>query len=322
VRVFLSLVIAAILVHFLQIVLLPFAIAAGLAYVLTPLRDWSMSRLRLRRWIAVVIIYSLFLALLAGAIFWAQSILVPQAIDLAHRAPQLVQNAIREFFHSENIQLFGHQTTAQNLSNDLMANAVQSFSTPQSAMAILMHGFELIIGGALTLVLLLYFLLDGRRLLRGALWLIPPNSRPAVYSIARQSHPVLLSYVRGLFVVVAYASFVTWIGIGLIFHWPSAVLLSILTGILELIPVLGPILSASILGIVAIDQGSVWVAIGFAIFALFLRLSIDQLIGPLVLGRAVRLHPVVIIFAFFFMSSRGYHTFHALYLIQPNLFCP
>src|SRR5205807_1690030 len=123
--------------------------------------------------------------------------------------------------------------------------------------------------------------------------------RPTIRSIAEQSHPVMLSYVRGLFIVVAYASYVTWIGVGVIFHWPNAVLLAIMTGILELIPVLGPILSATILAIIAVDQGSVWVAIGFAIFALVLRLSIDQLIGPLVLGRAVRLHPVVVIFAFF-----------------------
>jgi len=280
-------------------VLLPFAIAAGLAYILIPLQDRLRSRLRLRGVFPVIVIYLLFLALLAGSIFWAQSVLVPQAIDLAHRAPTLVHNAIQQFFHSENVQLFGHQTTATDLSNELMSNAVQRFSTPQSALALIMHSFELLIGSVLTLVLLFYFLLDSQRILRGLLWLTPPRHRPFVYTLAQKSHPVLLAYVRGLFIVVAYASVVTWIGTGLIFHWPNAPLLSIMTGILELIPVLGPILSASILGIVAIDQGNVWIAIGFAIFALFLRLSIDQLIGPLVLGRAVRLHPVVVIFCFF-----------------------
>ncbi len=36
----------------------------------------------------------------------------------------------------------------------------------------------------------------------------------------------------------------------------------------------------------------------FLAFYIALRLSIDQVVGPLVLGRAVELHPVVIIFAF------------------------
>ncbi len=38
--------------------------------------------------------------------------------------------------------------------------------------------------------------------------------------------------------------------------------------------------------------------VGLAAFAIALRLSIDQIVGPLVLGRAAQLHPVVIIFAF------------------------
>jgi predicted PurR-regulated permease PerM len=37
---------------------------------------------------------------------------------------------------------------------------------------------------------------------------------------------------------------------------------------------------------------------GLAGFAIALRLSIDQIVGPLVLGRAAQLHPVVIIFSF------------------------
>jgi predicted PurR-regulated permease PerM len=37
---------------------------------------------------------------------------------------------------------------------------------------------------------------------------------------------------------------------------------------------------------------------GYAIFATALRLSIDQMVGPLVLGRAARIHPVVVIFCF------------------------
>ena len=36
----------------------------------------------------------------------------------------------------------------------------------------------------------------------------------------------------------------------------------------------------------------------YALYATALRLSIDQLIGPIVLGAAARLHPVLIIFCF------------------------
>jgi len=38
--------------------------------------------------------------------------------------------------------------------------------------------------------------------------------------------------------------------------------------------------------------------LAYAIYATALRLSIDQLFGPIVLGSAARLHPVLIIFCF------------------------
>ncbi|HTW93382.1 MAG TPA: AI-2E family transporter, partial [Tepidisphaeraceae bacterium] len=48
---------------------------------------------------------------------------------------------------------------------------------------------------------------------------------------------------------------------------------------------------------IALSRGNVGVVIGFAGFAFGLRMSIDQLIGPLVLGTAVELPAAVIIFA-------------------------
>jgi predicted PurR-regulated permease PerM len=38
--------------------------------------------------------------------------------------------------------------------------------------------------------------------------------------------------------------------------------------------------------------------VAFALYAVVLRLSIDQLVAPLVLGRAANVHPVLIIFCF------------------------
>ena len=74
---------------------------------------------------------------------------------------------------------------------------------------------------------------------------------------------------------------------------------SVVTGLLEMIPVAGPIASAVIAAIVAFEvaDGTSEV-IAFVIYAAVLRLSIDQIVGPLVLGRAGRIHPVLVIFCF------------------------
>jgi len=44
--------------------------------------------------------------------------------------------------------------------------------------------------------------------------------------------------------------------------------------------------------------GSPWTLVGFGVFCFGLRFGIDQVVGPVVLGRAVKLPPVVVIFAF------------------------
>ncbi len=54
-----------------------------------------------------------------------------------------------------------------------------------------------------------------------------------------------------------------------------------------------------IAGVVAIQEAkSIWSIITYVIYASALRLSIDQLVGPVVLGNAARVHPTLVIFCF------------------------
>jgi predicted PurR-regulated permease PerM len=85
----------------------------------------------------------------------------------------------------------------------------------------------------------------------------------------------LRRYLIGIRVVVFYAALVAWIGFGAVFHLPNAVLLALPVGILELIPVIGPFASATIVGLIAIQQSGIWAA-GFLFgFAIALR-AVDR----------------------------------------------
>jgi predicted PurR-regulated permease PerM len=77
------------------------------------------------------------------------------------------------------------------------------------------------------------------------------------------------------------------------------VFLALLTGILETVPIIGPTAAAVLAGLVSLRTATSIVNIGeYALYATALRLSIDQLVGPIVLGRAANVHPVLIIFCF------------------------
>jgi predicted PurR-regulated permease PerM len=76
-------------------------------------------------------------------------------------------------------------------------------------------------------------------------------------------------------------------------------LLALLTGILETIPIIGSTTAAIIAGLVSLHTATGLSSIlAFALYAVLLRLSIDQIVAPLVLGSAANVHPVLIIFCF------------------------
>jgi predicted PurR-regulated permease PerM len=159
--------------------------------------------------------------------------------------------------------------------------------------------FSVLFGLILTGVLLAYFMLDTQRVAQGLLWLVPPGRRPFVRRLCTELNPILRRYFIGIAVVVTYAATAAYIGLGLILHLHHAGFLALLTGILELAPIVGPGLSALIGGLVAIQEAtSVWHVLGYVVYAIALRISIDQVFGPLVLGRAAHVQPPLVIFCF------------------------
>ena len=141
-------------------------------------------------------------------------------------------------------------------------------------------------GLILTLVLLFYFLLSGPSMAHGLLKLVSPRQRPLIMHIWTVLDPVLKRYFIGVLVVVAYAAAAAYVGLGLVLGIPHAVLLALLTGVLEMIHVIGPGAAAVIAGLVAIHSAAgIGAIIAYALYATALRISIDQLFGPLALGQ-------------------------------------
>ena len=66
-----------------------------------------------------------------------------------------------------------------------------------------------------------------------------------MFSVAGdQWQPVLRRYFVGVGAIVVYAAIAAYIGLGLVLGLHHAVLLAALTGLLEMIPVAGPLVSA------------------------------------------------------------------------------
>lgn len=290
-------VILAVLLYEIRVALLPFVFAIAVAFVMDPVIKAMQRRLGLPRWVAALLIYIAILAVLGGAGYWVAQTAAPDLMHVVATAPQILTHFLTEFIGKKGVTVAGHAYTPGGIVKELGAAAAGLLSTTMLGKVVGMVG-SAVFGLVLLFVLMPYFLISGPRLAAGTIWLLPPERRHAVEVLLPKLVPALRRYLVGIVLVVVYTSTLGWIGFGLIFHLPHAVLLSITVGVLELIPAIGPAVSMAIAGLVAIQRASVMGTLFLMAFALGLRLSIDNLFGPLVLGQAARVHPVVIIICF------------------------
>ena len=293
------LIAVALILYEIQWVLPPFVFAGILAYITTPAIDWASTRSRLPRLIFVLSVFSLFL-LLATLIGYLG--IPPLAREMTHvfnDFEAVVRELAQRLIGSGKVSLLGAPMDAAQLASTA-ANGLRNWFSQTTVLTTLGAAiFGTMFGLILTLVLLFYFLLSGASMASGLLQLVPPRQRPLIVHIWSVLDPVLKRYFIGVLIVVAYAAAAAYIGLGLMLGIPHAVPLALLTGVLEMIPVIGPGASAIIAGLVAIHNAAgIGAILAYALYATALRISIDQLFGPLALGTAARLHPVLVIFCF------------------------
>jgi predicted PurR-regulated permease PerM len=289
---------AALVLHELQTILLPFVIAGVTAYVCAPLVDSLAARTRAPRWLAALAVLAVLMAAAALLGWLGLPPLVTQVEGVVADLHGAVADFMRAMIGTHSVQLLGSNLDAQRAA-DLVVSSIGQWMNGTQLLGVLGWGAAAAFGFMLVWVLMGYFLVDAHTIGAGLLWLVPPRARPRAERIWRELDPVLRRYFIGVAVVVAYATTAAYLGLGLVLGLHHAFVLALLTGVLEIIPMVGPVAAAVVAGLFAVQQAATsWDIWGYVLYATLLRLSIDQLIGPLVLGNAARVHPVVVIFGF------------------------
>lgn len=291
---------SALAVYELRLVLLPFVLAGVVAYICTPAIDSVAKIARAPRPLAAILFFLIILALISGIGLLG---VPPLAREIKHIVTDFegtVGSLVKSAVGGGNVRLLGEQTDAPRLTSTII-DAIRS-SLSNIRLVALLGGSVLIsgFGFVLTLVLLFFFMISGPNIVRGLMWLIPPQQRSLVEDhILSNLDPILRRYFLGVLGVVGFAAVFAYIGLGLVLGIPHAVFLALVTGLLEAIPMVGPVCAAAIAALVALHHNSGLAAIvEYAIYIAALRLSIDQFFGPIVLGAVGRVHPALVIFCF------------------------
>ncbi|MGY1835611.1 AI-2E family transporter [Blastococcus sp. SYSU DS0510] len=155
---------------------------------------------------------------------------------------------------------------------------------------------EVVAGIVLALFTLFFFLKDGRSIWLWLVGLFPAASRAYLDEAARRSWRTLISYVRAT-VVVALVDAVG-IGIGLaVLGVPLVIPLAALVFLGAFVPIIGGFLAGTVAVLVAlVSNGPITALIALAIVIGVMQLE-GHVLQPLLLGRAVRVHPLAVVLA-------------------------
>lgn len=280
----------------------PFLWAAILAYILLPIVGALETRLRLPRTLSALVVFGAVLA----AIFGGGRLLVPRLVenarDLQANWPTLLRNA-----EGTVAQTLG-QLGLGDLNDALVGpNIVQVERQLAATLGRMALPFAVAIGHFLLeflVFLIATFLLlrDAPRLLEAVRRNLPRDHRSEIFRVLRDTNVMLGRYIRGQVILVGLMSAVTTIGLTLL-DVPYSVLLGVMTGVLETIPFVGPITAGAIACLVALGHPNPfgWSQLAYvgvvATMYTILRHAEDYLVIPTVIGRAVRLHPAIVIFS-------------------------
>jgi predicted PurR-regulated permease PerM len=155
---------------------------------------------------------------------------------------------------------------------------------------------EVFTGIVLALFTLFFFLKDGRSIWLWLVGLMPADARAFVDEAARRSWRTLISYVRAT-VAVALVDAIG-IGIGLaILQVPLVIPLAALVFLGAFIPIIGSFLAGSVAVLVAlVSVGPIKALIALAVVVAVMQLE-GHVLQPLLLGRAVHVHPLAVVLA-------------------------
>jgi predicted PurR-regulated permease PerM len=260
-------------------ILVLIGVAFFLALGLEPAVSWLVNR-RLARGAATTVVFVIFLALMGGFTAAAIPPLAQQASQLIDAAPHYIQQAqdhsstvgrLNERFHLQQ-----RITDAVNgSSGSVLTDVVSAGSAVFSALANIL----------IVIVLTVYFLIDLPRIRTTLYRLVPHTRRPRAILIGDEVFAKVGAYVLGNVVISVIAAVGTTVWLAA-FNVPYPLLLGILVGLFDLVPVVGSTIAGAVVAAVALTV-SLPVCIATIVFFVVFRLAEDYLLVPRIIGRAV-----------------------------------
>lgn len=275
-------------------ILLPFLVGILIAYLLHPVVS-ALEKRNVPRSVAVILIYLLFVLVLAVFLLNTIPVFTRQLVELSDDLPRMFnwyqtwmsEWEYHKYFLPDTIQsgvdrviVQSKERVAQTIS-DLAENARGTVSK--------------LLGYAVIPFIAFYLLKDMPFLQRAAIQLIPRPYRRKTLVTLRDVNDVLAKYLHGQMVVALLVGVLAYVGYWLI-GMPYPFVLAAAVGLTNVVPYVGPLIGAAPAVLVALTLSMRTVLLVVAV-NLLIQMIEGNILSPNIVGRSLRLHPLAIIFA-------------------------
>lgn len=278
----------------------PLLLAMILVYALAPLIA-RMQRAQIPRTLGLVLVYMVFLGTLGAIAFLLVPVITRQVGDLATAVPDLLET-FEETALDLQVWLADRGFELAWDLDTILAGAVGSLEDVLGQFGRVTR----VLSGTLTVVITLimgpiiafYLLADLPRLRISVLRLLPESARDRAFAVGTDVNRAVAGFVRGQLVVAMIVALMSWVAL-LIIGVPYALIIGLIAGLTNLVPIVGPIvggiLGASVAWASIGLSSAVWVVVAFTV----IQQVESQILFPKIVGRAVRIHPatgIVVVF--------------------------
>ena len=298
-------------------------VAVVLAFLLDPIVDF-FTHLRLPRWLAVILVYVLFLIIVmlsplifVPAILDAIRSININLVDVLEKTTTWLRQAL------ENIRYVGLWKFQLDMSplinpavamlNGVVPNAMvpsldQIFNSIPPAFELAKGVASTVVGTLVwtafaflfTLIYAIYVSIDLPKFGNAFMDFVPPPYRAEYAELAARVGHVWGAYFRGQLILCISTGVIITVGDAML-GVPGALALGLVGALLTLLPNVGPILSAVPAVLVALLQGSSVLPVSNGVFTLIVigfyfisQVIQNNVVVPRLMGQAVDVHPVVI----------------------------
>jgi predicted PurR-regulated permease PerM len=321
--------IAGVLIGFLILyisrpVLPAILLAAVIAFLLNPTVVLLHTRLRMSRWVAVLLTYVLLLIVLVllGLVIVPAVVdsifgLDIDLVDLLNRTTGWLEKSLASIRIVTFLNFRMDLSPLVDPALDMLTGVVPGAMVPSAdqllnsippaldlatgfASTVLSTVLWSVLALVFTLIYAIYFSLDWHKFGDAFLGLAPEAYRAEYSHLGSLIHRVWVAYFRGQLFLSLIVGVTVGVGTALL-GLPGSLLLGILAGLLEVLPNIGPVLAAVPAVLLALLQGSSVLSVSNVVFALTVILFYlivqqveNNVIVPRLIGHAVDVHPILI----------------------------